>query len=229
MSPLARASPVPARRPGAARLSRRRLLAPAAVAGAGLLGAGGAWLAARSRSAEPPAPAVPTPAPAVVPAVVTYVADTPARPAGPLMLPLRLVVPRLGVDAPIVAVGLTGDGAMDVPQHASEVGWYQYSARPGTKGNAILAGHLDWYGVEGVFRHLAELGKGDAVVVRAADGQERPYAIEWLREFDVASAPVAEIFAPLAVPALTLITCGGQWNPRTRRYDRRVVARAQRG
>jgi len=229
VSPLLQPSGEAARRPAAARLARRRLLLPAAVVGGGLLAAGGARLVAGSRSSPPPDGATSTPSSVPVPAVVTYVADTPARMAAPLALPLRLVVPRLGVDAPIVAVGLTHDGAMDVPQHAGEVGWYQYSARPGTKGNAILAGHLDWYGVEGVFRRLVELGKGDAVVVRAADGQERPYAIEWLREFDVASAPVAEIFEPLAVPALTLITCSGRWNPLTRRYDRRVVARAQRG
>jgi sortase (surface protein transpeptidase) len=132
------------------------------------------------------------------------------------------------VDALVIAVGLTREGAMDVPQRAEDVGWYQYSARPGMKGNAVLAGHLDWYGKDGVFRRLADLSAGDSVVVRAADGEERSYAVEWHQEWPLGNAPMAKIFEPLDVPALTLITCGGRWNPAVQLYDTRVVIRAKR-
>ena len=143
-------------------------------------------------------------------------------------LPLRLAIPRLGVDAPVISVGLTPEKAMDVPQRADQVGWYEYSARPGMKGNSILAGHLDWFGQPGVFRRLIDMRRGDTVAVRGADGQERHYAVDWTNEWPLSSAPVGTIFEPVEQPALTLITCGGRWNQATQRYDTRVVGRALR-
>ena len=174
---------------------------------------------------------VPTAQPALeaTPAVTTYVAAN-AQPRKPdhMELPLRLAIPRLGVDGLVIAVGLAPDGSMEVPQRPQDVGWYQYSARPGAKGNSVLAGHLNWYGVDGVFRRLAETVPGEAVIVRAADGEERTYAVEWHQEWPLTTAPVGKVFEPLDVPALTLITCGGRWNAATQRYDTRVVVRCQR-
>ncbi|HEU5315993.1 MAG TPA: class F sortase [Chloroflexota bacterium] len=170
-------------------------------------------------------------APTPSPAVQTYVSAAPAKPATTLdymELPLRLAIPRLGVDAPVISVGLTPQMAMDVPQRAEEVGWYEFSARPGLKGNSILAGHLDWNGTPGVFRRLSDLRPGDKLAVRGADGQERPYTVDWNREWPLSSAPVGTIFEALERPAITLITCGGRWNAATQRYDTRVVVRALR-
>ena len=169
--------------------------------------------------------------PTPTPASITYSAPTPARPrvtVDYMELPLRLAIPRLGVDAPVISVGLTPERAMDVPQRADQVGWYEYSARPGMKGNSILAGHLDWLGQPGVFRRLIEMRKGDTVTVRGADGQERPYIVDWTNEWPLSSAPVGTVFEPVEQPALTLITCGGRWNQATQRYDTRVVVRALR-
>src|SRR2546422_1825618 len=45
--------------------------------------------------------------------------------------PARLVVPSIGVDAPIVEVGLKPDGAMDSPHGPDPVGWYSFSPTPG--------------------------------------------------------------------------------------------------
>jgi LPXTG-site transpeptidase (sortase) family protein len=205
---------------------RRRTLLGAAVVGAVPASAcSWPWPAGRAapREVSPPSGGDGPPR------VVTYVASgAPVRQPDHLELPLRLVIPRIGVDAPVIAVGLTADGAMDVPERAEEVGWYQYSPRPGLKGNAVLAGHLNWRGVDGVFRHLASLAAGDTVIVRAANGQERPYTVSWRREWPVATAPIGTVFELLERPALTLITCGGSWNPVTQRYDTRVVVRAQR-
>ena|GEM_PF-473116 len=163
------------------------------------------------------------------PEVQTYRAQATPRPRVDYMeLPLRLIVPRLGVDAAVIAVGLTPQLAMDIPQRAEEIGWYEYSTRPGMKGNSILAGHLDWNGQPGVFRRLSDLRSGDSIAVRGSDGQERPYRVEWNREWPVINAPIGAIFEPLDQPALTLITCGGRWNAVTQRYDTRVVVRAFR-
>jgi LPXTG-site transpeptidase (sortase) family protein len=165
------------------------------------------------------------------PSFQTYTAAAPAKPVTTvdyMELPLRLTIPKLGVDAPVISVGLTPQLAMDVPQKADEIGWYEYSARPGMKGNSVLAGHLDWFGQAGVFRRLADLRPGDHVAIRGADGQERPYTVDWNKEWPLATAPVGTVFEALERPALTLITCGGRWNPATQRYDTRIVVRALR-
>lgn len=127
-----------------------------------------------------------------------------------------------------MAVGVAPSGAMDVSQRAEDIGWYQLGPRPGSRGNAVLAGHLNWQGKVGVFAPLCEMRRGDLVAVRAADGETRAYHTQWIEEYPADNAPVAKVFEPLDDPALTLITCGGYWNPATRRCSTRVVARATR-
>jgi len=210
----------------------RALLGPVALAAAGCASPLAAKTAApRYISLNMETTPVPTVEPVAepTPPVMTYVAsNAPVRKPDHLELPLRLTIPRLGVDGLVIAVGLALDGSMEVPQRPQDVGWYQYSARPGAKGNSVLAGHLNWYGVDGVFRRLAEMVPGDTVTVLAADGEERKYAVEWHQEWPLNTAPVGKVFEPLDVPALTLITCGGRWNAATQRYDTRVVIRCQR-
>jgi sortase (surface protein transpeptidase) len=214
-------------------LDRRSFLTAALPLGAAAAGApglaGGAPPAGGGRGAAPAPPASAGVIAVPTEDVQTYTAGGKLKPRVDYMeLPLHLRIPGLAVDAPVIAVGLTADKAMDVPQRAEDVGWYEYSSRPGTKGNSVLAGHLDWLGAPGVFRRLIDLRPGDAVAVRGADGEERSFAVEWNREWQLGKAPITTIFEPLDRPALTLITCGGRWNPTTRLYDTRVVVRALR-
>ena len=184
----------------------------------------------RASQASTPTPMLaPPPAPTSSPTseVVRYVARGPAvRRAPHVALPVRLRIPKLGVDAPMVAVGLAPDGAMDIPQKASDVAWYRLGPAPGTRGNAVLAGHLDWMGARGVFARLHELGRGDQVVVRGANDVERRYAVQWINEWRPGEAPIATVFEPTVPAALTLITCGGQFDRATQQYETRVVVRA---
>ena len=41
------------------------------------------------------------------------------------------------------------------------VAWYRYGPTPGAPGSAVLAGHVDWHGVPGIFFHLSELCRVD--------------------------------------------------------------------
>src|SRR4051794_22652346 len=76
--------------------------------------------------------------------------------------PVRLIIPSLGINAKIRSVGITSKGLMDVPKNLSEVGWYKYGPIPGGSGNAVIDGHLNnGSSIDGVFRHLANLARGD--------------------------------------------------------------------
>lgn len=90
--------------------------------------------------------------------------------------PERLVIPDLGIDAPVRSVGLTAvekDGRdlyqWQVPA-GYEVGWHKTSAPLGLAGNTVLNGHNNIYGE--VFRDLIDLEVGSEIIVYDAD---RPY------------------------------------------------------
>jgi sortase A len=54
-------------------------------------------------------------------------------------LPVRVTINALGVDQNVVYVGLTNSLAMDVPTLAKDIGWYMKGAKPGQRGNAVIA------------------------------------------------------------------------------------------
>ncbi len=119
---------------------------------------------------------------------------------------------------------------MGTPRTAHEVGWY--GPVPGSPGNALLAGHVDW--VEngkvrtGSFYLLHRLEAEDEIVVQMVGGERRRFAVVWRRYFEAASAPVAAITGPTSEASLTLITCGGPFDRALKSYLGRWVVRAVR-
>ena len=55
--------------------------------------------------------------------------------------PTRLVVPRLGVDAPVIGIGVI-DGVLLPPSDPQTLGWWSDGAQPGAAhGGALITGH----------------------------------------------------------------------------------------
>jgi hypothetical protein len=158
-------------------------------------------------------------------------AITPLPPAAPLPTveerpaPTSLAVEGLGVeDAPVVPVGVRDDGEMEIPA-VDQVGWYRFGARPGDEGAAVLAAHVAYDGVDGVFRRLADVSEGDAVRVRFADGTERAFAVTAVARYPKSELP-ADVWRRAGAPELVLITCGGDFDPGARSYEDNVVVYA---
>ena len=143
--------------------------------------------------------------------------------------PVRLLIPAIGVDAPITVKGLRADATMDVPDGPEDVAWYNFTARPGMGSNAVISGHLDYhdYGAA-VFWRLKELREGDIVEVRLADGSVLRYRVSLKLSYDARMAPVPEIVGPTSKEVVTLITCGGTFDSGSRTYSNRLVVRAER-
>lgn len=186
------------------------------------------------QAAEPPSA---EPSPAEVASGELPVLPAEAAPAQPPIIPVLLgwgvtpqvvAIPRLGVEAPVVPLGLEEDGAMAAPTDPDTVGWYELGPGVGAPGNAVLAGHVDWGGRLRVFGLLKTLVPGDQVLV--ADGPDSwlSYRVAWTWEVEAEGAPVEEIFAQGMDEELTLITCGGTFDPISRQYLSRVVVRAVR-
>lgn len=124
--------------------------------------------------------------------------------------PLWLTIDAIGVDAPIVPVGLTPSGAMDVPYYADDVGWYSLGVTPGQPGSAVLAGHYDTVlRTPGVFWNLKDLAPGDLVRIDDAHGETRVFRVESSSVIDPSEAQIEELFGSGTEPLLRLITCDG--------------------
>ncbi|MBB1256127.1 class F sortase [Streptomyces sp. OF3] len=130
-------------------------------------------------------------------------------------VPVRLSIPAVGVDTPVMRLGLAADGTAEVPPLAADdrAGWYRYSPTPGEVGPAVILGHVTvgQYG-DGVFRHLARLRRGEVIVVRRKDGTSATFAVHAVRTVARADFPVEDVYGDVGRPELRLITCGG---PRT--------------
>ncbi|MEM7094874.1 MAG: sortase [Actinomycetota bacterium] len=137
--------------------------------------------------------------------------------------PVSLAIEAIDVvDAAVIAVGVNPDQTFEVPP-ADEVGWYRFGPTPGDEGSAVLAAHIAFDGVDGVFRHLADAEVGSVVVVGFDDGTSQRYRIESITDYVKEELP-DELFARTGDAQLALITCGGSFNPELRSYDSNTVA-----
>lgn len=207
-------------------------LAGAVLIGVGIAGLGG------SAEEPPPGPAViditpsptpkphtPTPAPTVTP--------IPSPPLGDQ--PYRMVIAKLGVNAPVNAYGLdakaipevpTGDDAPDV------VAWYNFSAKPGVGSNAVFAGHVTWNG-PAVFYKLTTMAPGDEIRLVSEDGDELVYRVSDVFSVDPADPESLSVMHSTPEDVITIITCDGAFTATDDpvfggEYSARLVVRAQR-
>lgn len=139
--------------------------------------------------------------------------------------PVAVEAQGVALHAPLVAVGKTPDGALDVPDFGT-AGWYQHSVVPGAPGAAVLAGHVDSTTGPDVFYRLNDLRPGDEVLVRHADGATSRFTVHDREVVDKEELPVHRIFDAPTRPELRLITCGGPFDTDERSYRSNVVVYA---
>lgn len=144
-------------------------------------------------------------------------------------LPTRLVIPKIGVNAPITDLGVTAEGVMESPWGPSQVGWYRFSPTPGQVGNAVFSGHRDWRtGVTAVFWRLGALVPGDSLEVRLADGRQIAYQVVFSMQVKPDTLPIEVIVGQTYDEMITLITCEGVFDATRHDYDLRRVVWASR-
>jgi hypothetical protein len=150
-----------------------------------------------------------------------------AVPEAPLPVvgaPVRLAIPALGVDAPVLPVGVDERGDMASPAAPFETTWYRPGPRPGQPGNAVIAGHVDFRpNVEAVFWGLRGLAPGAEVWVTADDGARRRFVVQAVESYSAEGAPKERIFGATSEVNLNLISCLGDFDPVSRSYDRRII------
>jgi sortase (surface protein transpeptidase) len=145
--------------------------------------------------------------------------------------PISLQVDKFGIDAPI-EIGAIADGVMLDPSGPWVVSWYDQLGKIGEGGNVVMAGHVDYYTVgPAVFWNVRDLVPGDVVRLVGEDGQSYEYVVEWMQQYNVLTDLTPQVIQNDIVgdtgqESLTLITCGGDFDPATATYNQRWVLRA---
>lgn len=139
-------------------------------------------------------------------------------------LPIEIKIPSINVEANFVSVGLTPDGAMDIPKGPTEVAWYNLGHRPGDIGSAVIAGHFGWKdGIPAVFDHLDKLQKGDKLYIENEYGTTTTFIVRGSRTYGE-NEDASEVFvANDGLAHLNLVTCQGVWNKHRKSYSKRLV------
>jgi LPXTG-site transpeptidase (sortase) family protein len=188
-----------------------------------------------------PSPGAPVQAPPIAAASATAIADhslhrdranlppngTPSQPTRtPAPQGWRLVIAKIGVDAPIQKVGLDRQNAMAAPGGLGEVGWYDRGPLPGQTGDAVIAGHYGLPSDPAVFRNLRLLRPGDFIQVLWPDGRRLQFRVTATALVSSDSPAPPDVFARSGSPRLSLITCAGAWEQSRRTYGQRLIVTA---
>ncbi len=142
--------------------------------------------------------------------------------------PVRLVIPKLNINAVFQYDGLTPSGIMETPSNVSDVGWFTGSALPGKEGVAIVIGHVAQIrrGVvtkRGVFSNLGLLKAGDTFSVINNEGVTTNFIVRKSHTYDP-TADAIDVFSSTDGGAhLNFITCEGTWNQAQLEYTQRLV------
>jgi LPXTG-site transpeptidase (sortase) family protein len=176
-----------------------------------------------------PPTAVPTVAPTTVPTPIP-VAPTAVPIAKPLPAePVSISIPRFGASADILPMAFEADGVtMAAPTDPDIIGWYEFSAKVGMPGNAVVVGHVDWAGQLRAFGKLRQMQAGDVVELSDSLDRKLSYRVTSVDVVPYTTPPAEFLTQSGPFEELTLITCGGTFDKATKNYLSRVIVRAVR-
>lgn len=132
-------------------------------------------------------------------------------------------------------LGLQDDGSIEVPPEPTplKLGWYcpgrvDNSTKivkrltdgncaapvPGSLGPAVVIGHINGDGHDGVFRHLDQVKVNDVIDVGRNDGKIVRFVVSETGMPVKTAFPTDKIYGNTAGPEIRLISCGGRLDPR---------------
>ena len=146
----------------------------------------------------------------------------------PSARPVRVGIPSVGIDAPVVVRGLTTDGAVEPPPYDTPdvAGWYGAGPAPGAEGAAVIVGHVDTTTRPAVFYALSTVAPGALVNVTRTDGTVAEFTVEAIQVIDKAGFRPDRVYGSDGRPELRLITCGGVFDRAKQAYSANVVVYA---
>lgn len=110
--------------------------------------------------------------------------------------------------------------------HPEQASYFALGPMPGDVGPALVLGHVNGDGQQGVFARLYELVPDDRVVVTRTDGSTVAYRVTAKQLVRKNAFPWAQVQAPTRDPELIMVTCGGTLNRQIHSYESNWIIRA---
>jgi LPXTG-site transpeptidase (sortase) family protein len=137
----------------------------------------------------------------------------PERPA------TRLVIPAMGVDAPVVLAPIVGPTWKIDDLGTEKVGHLEGTASPGDPSNVVLAAHVTTaHLVYGPFAGLGKLERGSEIIVYSGE-DAFTYIVDYRR---LVERTDIKVVYPTTVGQVTLITCNN-WSDEKKTYQERLI------
>ena len=179
--------------------------------------------------AQPESPSPASPAPASPAAAIP---DIPVRPAAPAAsvadpVPVSLTVAGTAIDMPVVPVGVSDGGAMEIPDAFDRAGWYRFGPAPGASaGTAVIAGHIDTKSDNAPFSDLKSVVAGTVVKVGREGTPALTYRVVSVELMAKDRFDGSSVFRRSGPHELKVITCGGRWLDERMDYSDNVIVTA---
>ncbi|MFI9843130.1 class F sortase [Nonomuraea sp. NPDC051941] len=143
------------------------------------------------------------------------------------IVPESIGIPSIDVDAPLMKLGLSKDGEVELPPYEKPkvAGWYSGSAVPGEKGASVIIGHVDTKTAPAVFYKLRQLRKGETVKVERSDGKVVSFKVDHIEQVHKDSFPTRRVYLE---DGLKLVTCGGKFDYAKGEYLDNIIVYASR-
>lgn len=139
--------------------------------------------------------------------------------------PVSITVGSIDACSTLQPVGVDAQRRIQVPSvHTPEqAGWYRLGPTPGELGPAVVVGHVNGDGREGVFADLDDVEQGDRIAVTRRDGRTASFTVTTVVQADKDEFPTTAVYGDTRDAQLRLITCGGALDRSAHRYDDNVI------
>lgn len=137
--------------------------------------------------------------------------------------PVTIEIPSIDVKTEIEDVGRLENGQMGVPENVDNTGWFEPGTKPGNRGSAVIAGHVDDKTGPSVFFKLEDMENGDEIIVTGENEKRLVFKVVGKEVFPRNDAPVSEIFGYTSRRMLNLITCTGDFDNSAGTHNDRLV------
>lgn len=140
-------------------------------------------------------------------------------------IPVRLKIPKIGVNVNLEQVGLTPQGAVGVPKSKLNAAWFNLWPRPGEIGSAVIVGHYGIFknGIVTVFNNLSKLKIGDKIYVVDKAGVTTTFVVRKFQIYNSNEIATNVFNSTDGKSHLNLITCNGIWDKVSKSYSKRLI------
>ncbi|MFF5109039.1 class F sortase [Streptosporangium sp. NPDC000509] len=142
--------------------------------------------------------------------------------------PRRIAIPKIGVLAPLMALGVDSKREIQTPplSRPNQAGWYKHGPIPGQQGPSVVLGHVNTKKGAAVFSRLKEISRGDKIKVSRSDGSLAEFTVDGVEQVSKTAFPSKRVYGNTGEATLRLITCGGVYNRATGHYTDNIIVYA---